>query len=84
MEKIKQVVRHDPVAPRGTLRLWTRIQVEQGTDGERDLFKRLVLQTIHGVSLGDNKMDYVLEFKDLNPGFMDVPIHFEFTLKQYG
>ena len=68
----------------GTLRLWTRVQIERGADWDPAMFKRLTLQTIHGVLLEDDKEKYIAEFKDLNPSFADLAIHFEFTIKQFG
>jgi hypothetical protein len=68
----------------GTLRLWAHVQVERGAEWERSHYKKLTLQTIHQVRLEDDKDNYISEFKDLNPGFSDVAINYEFTLRQYG
>jgi len=73
-----------PKIHHGTLRLWAHVQVNRSEDYNRNDYKRLTLQTIHGVRLEENKENYVSEFKELNPGFSDVAINFEFTLKQYG
>ena len=68
----------------GTLRLWAHVQVNRSEDYNRNDYKKLTLQTIHGVRLEDDKGNYVAEFKDLNPDFSEVQIQFEFTLRQYG
>ena len=84
MQKAKIVNTSKPVSTRGTLRLWTRVQIERGADWDPAMFKRLTLLTVHGVPMEDDKKSYIIEFKDLNPCFADLAINFEFTIRQYG
>ena len=79
MVEVKKAISH-----RGTLRLWARIQVERSPEWDSHAYRRLTLQTIHGVPLEDDKEKYIAEFKDLNPSFADLAINFEFTIRQYG
>jgi len=84
MEKVKMVEVKKAISHRGTLKLWTRIQVERGPEWNDHLYKKLTLLTVHGVLLEADKEKYISDFVDLNPGFADRTIHFEFTIKQYG
>jgi hypothetical protein len=84
MEKVKIVEPRKVFSHMGTLKLWARIQVERSPEWDSHAYRRLTLQTIHGVLLEDDKEKYIAEFKDLNPSFKDLAINFEFTIKQFG
>jgi hypothetical protein len=84
MQKVKIVNTSKPVSTRGTLRLWARIQIERSPEWDSHAYKRLTLLTVHGVPIEDDKKSYIAEFKDLNPCFADLSIHYEFTIKQFG
>ena len=73
---------------RGTLKLYTDIQVGRGSGGDmhydRKLYKHLTLATYHCVELSADHDIYVEEFKSLNPAFADVAISYEFVLRKFG
>ena len=72
---------------RGTLKLYTDVQVDRSDDDlhyNRKMFRRLTLATYHCVDLKADHDSYVEEFKSLNPNFIDVGICYEFVIRKFG